>query len=90
MTNDEMMKKLLRIAALNERVNEMTLAVEHIGDALERLGVITWDGPEGVIISGGLHQALDNVTREMREDTDEAQATVDGILDEMKAAEERK
>lgn len=90
MTNDEMKKKLLRIAALSERVNEMTLVVEDLADALARLANIDWDGPEGSIIRGGVHQAVINVTREMREDTDEAQATVECILDELKEAEERK
>lgn len=90
MTNEEMKRKLLRIAALSERVNEMTLAVEGISDALARLSAISWDGPEGFVIRGKLFETMDNVTREMREDMDEAEATVEGILDELKEAEERK
>lgn len=89
MANDDMKKELLRVAALSERVNEMTLAVEGIADALARLSAISWDGPEGSVIRGKLFETMDNVTREMREDTDEAEAIVECILDEMKEAEER-
>lgn len=85
MTNEELLNKALRIAALAERINEAAFAVQSMTEAHGYCAKISWDS-EGVghVFSGKLSELTRSLLEELRGDADETEAIAEGIADELK------